>query len=264
MTVDLHAAEASVTIDPADGGRLTSLMVRGNELLFRAGDDPTMYGSFVMAPYAGRIRNGTFTHRDREVQLPLNLPPHAAHGLALDRPWTLLESDETSAILSCEFDGRWPFGGRVVQYIRIEPERLVQKVAIEADQRSFPASIGWHPWFTRRLEHSTPAQVQLDAGAMLRRDNDYITTRQRMRVPEGPWDDCFVDVNWPVSVSWPGYLRLDVKADTGYVVVFDEGEVAVCVEPQTAPPDSVHHDPLVVRPGRPLRARTDWRWAHRL
>lgn len=261
MTVDLHAGKASLVIDPSDGGRLTSLVINGHEVLYHAGDHPTMYGSFVMAPYAGRVRNGAFTHHDTDVTLPINLPPHAAHGLTLDRPWTVLEHDENSAILSCEFDGRWPFGGRTVQYLRIEPERLVQKVAVEADQRSFPASIGWHPWFARRLGHSAPARVTLDAAAMLRRDSDYITTTQRMRVPEGPWDDCFVDVAWPVSISWPGALRLDVTADTNYVVVFDEGEVAACVEPQTSPPNAVNGpSPLVVRPGRPLRARTDWRW----
>jgi aldose 1-epimerase len=260
VTVELTAGNASTVIDPADGGRLTSLVVRGHELLFNAGDDPTMHGSFVMAPYAGRIRGGRFAHHGRDVHLPINLPPHAAHGLAMDRPWTLLERDESSAILSCHFDGRWPFGGRVVQYLRLEPDRLVQKIAVEADQRSFPASVGWHPWFARRLEHSAPAQVQLSAAAMLRRDSDSITTKQRMRVPDGPWDDTFVDVEWPVSISWPGAMRLDVYSDQRYVVVFDEGEVAACIEPQSAPPDSANSDPLVVRPGRPLRARTDWRW----
>jgi galactose mutarotase-like enzyme len=260
VTVDLHAGNASVAIDPADGGRMTSLRIGQFELLCNVGNDPTMYGSFVMAPYAGRVRAGTFTHHDTHVSLPINLPPHAAHGLALDRPWTVLEQDENSAILSCEFDQRWPFGGRVVHYTRIEPDRLVQKLAVEADQRSFPASIGWHPWFARRLAHTTPAQVWLEASAMLRRDADSITTRQRMRPTDGPWDDTFVDVDWPVSVNWPGVLRLDIDADTSYVVVFDEGEVALCVEPQTSPPNSVNSDPLVVRPGRPLRARTDWRW----
>ena len=260
MTVELNAGNASVVIDRADGGRLTSFVVRGHELLFHAGDDPTMHGCFVMAPYAGRVRDGRFSHKDSEVQLPLNLPPHAAHGLALDRPWTLLERDESSAILSCDFDGRWPFGGRVVQYIRIEPDRLVQKLAVEADKRSFPASVGWHPWFARRLQPSAPAQVQLSAAAMLRRDSDYIATTQRMRIPEGPWDDCFVDVAWPVSISWPGAMRLDVYSDQRYVVVFDQGEVAACIEPQSAPPNAFNTDPTLVRPGRPLRARTDWRW----
>lgn len=261
MTLELSAGQASVVIDAEDGGRLASFVINGYEMLYKALPGPTGHGSYVMAPYAGRIRNGQFTHKDTAVQLPLNLPPHAAHGLALDRPWTVLEHDDTEAVLTCDFDGRWPFGGRVVQYIRVEPERLVQKVSVEADQRSFPASVGWHPWFARRLNPSPPAQIILDAPAMLRRDADHITTTQRMRPLPGPWDDCFVDVHWPVSLSWPGVMRLDISADTNYVVVFDQGEVAICVEPQTAPPNSHNTSPLVVRPGRPLRARTDWRWA---
>ena len=260
MSEVLHTDSVSVTIDPEDGGRLTSLVIAGHELLYNAGDDPTMHGSFVMAPYAGRVRRGRFTHDGREVELPTNLPPHAAHGLALDRPWTLLERTDDSATLMCQFDERWPFGGRVVQYVRVEPRRLVQKATVEADQHSFPASLGWHPWFARRIGHSTPAQVALEASAMLRRDSASITTRQRMAPPPGPWDDCFVDVVWPVSLAWPGVMRLDIEADTPCVVVFDEGEVALCVEPQTSPPDSVNSAPVVVRPGRPLRARTDWRW----
>lgn len=229
-------------------------------MLYHAGDAATMHGSFVMAPYAGRVRGGRFTHQGTDVQLPLSLPPHAAHGLTLDRPWSVLEQDDTSAVLSCVFDDRWPFGGRVVQYIRLEPDRLVQKVTVEADARSFPASVGWHPWFARRLRRSTPAEIELEAAAMLRRDADHIATKQRMIPPEGPWDDCFVDVIWPVSVVWPGAIRLDITADTPAVVVFDQGEVAVCVEPQTGPPDAFNTAPMVVRPGRPLRARTDWRW----
>jgi aldose 1-epimerase len=263
VTVELTAGQASVVIDPSDGGRLTSFVISGNEMLYDAIPGPTGHGSYVMAPYAGRVRNGQFTHKDTDVTLPLNLPPHAAHGLALDRPWTVLEQDGTEALMSYEFDGRWPFGGRVVQYVRIEPERLVQKVSVEADQRSFPASVGWHPWFARRLKHSPPAQITLDTPAMLRRDADHITTTQRMRPMDGPWDDCFVDVHWPVSLTWPGVLRLDISADTNYVVVFDQGDVAICVEPQTAPPNSFNTAPLVVRPGRPLRARTDWRWVAR-
>jgi aldose 1-epimerase len=261
VSIELNADKASVVIEPDDGGRLASFVVNDHELLFHAGDEPTMHGSFVMAPYAGRVRDGRFTHRDTLVELPKTLPPHGAHGLAFDRPWSVLESDENSAILTCSFDERWPFGGRVVHYVRVEPRRLVQKLAVEADQRSFPASIGWHPWFARRLGHSAPARVGLSAGAMLRRDGDHIATSQRMRVPDGPWDDCFTDVAWPVSVTWPGTLRLDIEADTQFVVVFDEGEVAACVEPQTAPPNAANSEhPLVVRPGRPLRARTDWRW----
>ena len=260
MTEVLTSGPAQVTIDLDDGGRLSSFVLDGHEMLYHAGDDPIMHGSFVMAPYAGRVRHGRFVHRGREVRLPLSLPPHGGHGLVLDRPWTLLERTDTEATLACPFDERWPFGGRVVQHLELTPQALEASISVEADHSSFPASAGWHPWFARHLGHAPPAQVGLAAGAMLVRDADYIATRQRMPPRPGPWDDCFVNVDWPVTISWPGLLQLDISADTPCVVVFDEGEVAVCVEPQTDPPDSLNTSPRVGRPGRPQQAHMRWEW----
>jgi aldose 1-epimerase len=260
MTETLQSGPAQVTLDLDDGGRLSSLVVAGRELLYSAGETPTMHGSFVMAPYAGRIREGRFTHAGREVSLPLTLPPHGAHGLVLDRPWSLLDRSGTSATLACDLDERWPFGGRVVQQVSLEPNRLSQQIQVEAQTQAFPASTGWHPWFARRLEHTSPAQVRLSAGAMLLRDADYVTTSRRVPPTSGPWDDCFVDVDWPVTLTWPGAMRLDIEADTPCVVVFDNGDVSVCVEPQTHPPDALNSGATLVRPGHPLTARTEWTW----
>jgi aldose 1-epimerase len=44
------------------------------------------------------------------------------------------------------------------------------------------------------------------------------------------------------------------------VVVFTEPEHAVCVEPQTGPPDELNLGPRVVSPASPLVARATWRW----
>jgi galactose mutarotase-like enzyme len=35
---------------------------------------------------------------------------------------------------------------------------------------------------------------------------------------------------------------------------------ALCVEPQTAPPDALNHAPAIVEPGRPLSAEMTWTW----
>jgi aldose 1-epimerase len=45
---------------------------------------------------------------------------------------------------------------------------------------------------------------------MLERDADGIPTGVRVGVPPGPWDDCFVGVEWRVSLRWPCALRLEV------------------------------------------------------
>jgi galactose mutarotase-like enzyme len=44
------------------------------------------------------------------------------------------------------------------------------------------------------------------------------------------------------------------------VVVFDEPDHAICLEPQTAPPDVFNREPFVVQPGDPLVATATWSW----
>ena len=44
------------------------------------------------------------------------------------------------------------------------------------------------------------------------------------------------------------------------VVVFDALSHAVCVEPQSGPPDALRLTPVVVEPGLPLVAEATFRW----
>jgi aldose 1-epimerase len=111
------------------------------------------------------------------------------------------------------------------------------------------------------LARGGPAEIGLDASAVLVRDGDGIPSGERAPVPAGPWDDCFDGVRWPVTVTWPGALRLEVRADTRYVVVYDQPEHTVCVEPQTGPPDAINLEPVVVTPDRPMTAAMTWSWA---
>ena len=78
---------------------------------------------------------------------------------------------------------------------------------------------------------------------------------------EGPWDDCFGGVERSPVLTWPGVLRVELQSACPYWVVFTERAHAVCVEPQTAPPDALNHDPFVVEPGRPPVAGCTMRWA---
>ncbi|NIR41857.1 MAG: aldose 1-epimerase, partial [Actinobacteria bacterium] len=79
-------------------------------------------------------------------------------------------------------------------------------------------------------------------------------------IPAQPWDDCFDEVRWPVTLLWPDALRLDVTGSTRYAVVYTEQAEAVCVEPQTGPPDALTLDPVVVTPDEPLSATMAWAW----
>ena len=83
----LASGPARLSVSPADGGRFSSLVVDGHELLVTEGYGPIRWGCYPMVPFAGRIRDGRFTFRGRAVELPRNLPPHAIHGKLVEELW---------------------------------------------------------------------------------------------------------------------------------------------------------------------------------
>ena len=85
----LEAGDVRATIMPEQGGRLGSLVVGGYEVIVTSHDDPMRWGSYPMAPFAGRVRDGRFTFRGVEHRLERKMPPHAIHGVGYDRPWRI-------------------------------------------------------------------------------------------------------------------------------------------------------------------------------
>jgi aldose 1-epimerase len=260
----VERGDARLEIDPVAGGRVSSLVVGGFELLARTGTGPMAWGSFPMAPYPGRIRDGTFEFEGRHVELPRTLPPHAAHGTVLDRAWTVVD-DRT---LSIDLGPVWPFVGRVTQTFDLEEDALRVRLTIEADE-PMPGAVGWHPWFPRRLAHgragsvaiTEPAVLGFDAARMFVRDGAGIPTGVLREPSPRPWDDCFTGLRSAPTLTWPGGLRLELTSSCDFWVVYDEPADTICIEPQSSPPDFVHIAPVVVQPGHSLTAWMTWRWS---
>ncbi len=255
--IGLAAGAARATLDPDDGGRVTSLVVDEAELLVpRAPDgNASSYGCFPMVPWAGRIRDGRFTWQGVTHQLPVNLPPHAIHGTGFTRPWNVVAADERSTRMEVDLGPDWPFAGHAVHALGLTPDGLDLRLEVHAAGEPFPAWCGWHPWWRR------PVELSFHPGAMYRRDATGIPTGELVAVPPGPWDDCFTRGADPPVLRWPSGLSVAVESSADYFVVYDQLDHAVCVEPQTAPPDAVNLGlATVIEPGRPLVARAAFRW----
>jgi aldose 1-epimerase len=259
--VTLLVGDAALTIDLAAGGRFSSLVVGGHELLVTEGVGPIEWGCFPMAPFAGRIRDGRFTFRERDYQLETNLPPNAIHGTVFMRPWDVTARTVDRAELATELGPGWPLRGRVTQTVILRPDGLEASLELEADE-AMPAWLGWHPWFRRETAGVT-AELDFAAERMYARDEDGLPTGELIAPTPRPWDDAFVDVRSPIRLTWPGVLSLELTATADVWVAYDERPYAICVEPQTAPPDAVNlpnaNVPIAVR-GDPLRLSMSWRW----
>ncbi|WP_030662828.1 aldose epimerase [Streptomyces rimosus] len=263
----LAAGDTEVTVDPANGCRLASLRIGGTEVL-RQG---AKYGSFPMVPWCGRIDGGRFRNGGELHQMPLNSPPHAIHGTGRDVAWKTARADTASATFTYDLldpgAAPWPYPGRVTQLVELAEDggSLTLTMGIEASADSFPAQAGWHPWFLRRLgeegRQSEDVRIDFSAAWQEERGADHLPTGQRIDPRPGPWDDCFgMPDGVDVTLTWPGRLELKVTSRAEWVVVYDEQEAAVCVEPQSGPPNGLNTLPRLVTPIDPLEISTTWTW----
>jgi len=274
-------------IDPADGGRIVSLVIAGVERILpraraRAHEPALYWGCYAMVPWAGRLGSGRIPTKDGEVRLEPNLPPSAIHGLGFDKPWEIVERNETAVTLTCELRGLgWPFGGRARQTLSLGVGRLELELEVGGYTKTGPAGIGWHPWFTR------PAQGDLEvcvgASRVLVLDADLVPTGQIRQVtptedlrscpPLGDrrLDHVYVRTVGPAIVRWPDLeLRIVHDATVQTLVVHTPPE-GICVEPQTMWPNAPLLAAAGVRgtglrtldPGESLSTTTTWTWSVR-
>ena len=267
-TVTLRAGDVEVTLYPQVGARIGQIVVGGQPLLIDvpapAERHPTGWGCFAMVPWAGRIRHGRFRLRDVDHQLPINHHDgpgperaHAIHGLAVDRPWNVrVVSDttrtDTTWTGSIELD--WEFGGIAHQTVAVVDDRVVVALMVESTGADFPAEIGWHPWFRK------PAGIEFSPTAMYERDEFGLPTGALVDPTAGPWDDCFL-ADGPILLHYDRPIAPTVIVGSGcdHWVVYSEPDDAICVEPQSGPPDAFNLAPTgnIVTPESPL-TRTMW------
>ncbi|GAA3055549.1 hypothetical protein GCM10020000_42340 [Streptomyces olivoverticillatus] len=205
--VRLSAGDTEVTVDPAGGGQLSSLRVGGIELL-RQGEH---YGSFPMVPWCGRIELGRFRTGGDIHQMPVNAAPHAIHGTGRDTAWRTVRTsaDEsgrsTSAAFTYDLAEPWPYSGRVTQLVELAEDSLTLTMGVETYDDSFPAQIGWHPWFRRNLGTGKDVEIDFRPAWQEERGADHLPTGRRIEALPGPWDDCFgMPEGVDVTLTWPG------------------------------------------------------------
>jgi aldose 1-epimerase len=254
--ITLSSGNVEIVIDAEHGARLSSVRFVETELLVqRINDDSFSWGCYPMAPWAGRTRNGIFEYQGTSVQLPINSAPHAIHGLVHDAVWQVVNTSPTSATLRVDLDQRWPFAGWVEHRISVNSTSVNLQLTVHATEHndeiiSMPAQVGWHPWFVR------PVQLETEFKTMYVRDSDGIAGAQRalqeQDVMQSPLDDCFTDAIAAPLLKYDNGLVVRLESDCSHWVVYNEPLHAICVEPQSGPPNGLNSEPLAVSPDHPL------------
>lgn len=264
----LKRGDATVTLAPEAGGRVAGLRIGDHDLIVGPGTggdeavapEPLQWGCFPMVPWPGRLRDGRLRWRGAEYRFPATMPPHAIHGTTWSQPWDDAGHDGTSAVMSRELGPPWPFGGRVLHRVALGDDHLSLTLEVHAGDVDMPAACGWHPWFRRDIGTGHDLVFHLPAAHMWERGPDHLPTGRLVEPTPGPWDDCFTDLAGPPVLSWPGAVTLTITSSCRHWVVYDEQSHALCVEPQTLPPDGLNHDPEPVPAGGMVSATCTISW----
>ena len=263
--LELTAGGQRIVLDVQAGGRAVSWQVHGHELLHSHGAHPVEYGMYAMAPWAGRVRGNAVATNRGQVSLPVTYEAWALHGTVLDRPaWvesTTDVGDRSEAVLVSDRHPQWPWPMTVRTQWVLEPDRLTTTIHVEALESAFPVTVGWHPWFRRRLR-DVEARVRLEATGILVRDDEGLPVEIVPGIPDGPFDDAFLVPSGRARIEWPGVVALDIQSDDRWFVLYDERDSCVCLEPQSGPPDGLvahpWHEVEHVEPGVPYSRSVTW------
>lgn len=274
----ISAGGDSCEVDVLRGGRVAQIIADGHRLLIDPGPAAerdaasTGWGSYPMAPWAGRVRHGRFHFFGTDYRLRLNQQDapgderrHAMHGTVFTQPWTRDAGSDNSVTLSRRLDDAssgWPFPGLAHQTIEILDGQLRCDLSIEVDHHPdggttvvFPGEIGWHPWFVK------PDVLVFHPDAMYECDEIGLPTGHLVAPARGPWDDCFVNTA-PVTLEYErrGASTVTISSDCDHWVVYDMPAHAICVEPQSGPPDAFNIHPHIVTATHPLRRTMNISW----
>ena len=275
LTLSGESGTATVTIDATNGGRIAQIGLDGIELLIPSpavgGRDSASFtwGSYPMAPWAGRVRDGRFSFLGVDHKLQLNHDDsgdgtsgrqHAMHGTVMSRAWTIAEQTATSVELSAPLDqpnSGWMLGGAARQRIHVLDGQIRCELSVSVGPDAAPllAEIGWHPWWNK------PDRLTFQPEAMYERDSIGLPTGQLIAPSNGPWDDCFVNTT-PVTLHYdrPTHPDITLSSDCDHWVVFDKPLHATCVEAQSGPPDAFNVRPRLVTGSHPLRRTMTVSW----
>jgi aldose 1-epimerase len=242
--LELKSGALRCEIEPALGGCIAGLWL-GTHPVLRSTPasqltSSRLAGSYPLVPFSNRIGQATLQWQGTDMPLVRNNgdEPHAIHGVGWQRPWEVLDSDDTYALLSYEHqpDSSWPFAFDCSQTLRLNEAGLELTLALTSHSDGpAPAGLGWHPYFMKRPRSriSFAATGRWDMG-----DDKLPTARKGSR---GIDADCaFLDVDHCFD-GWDGvaHLRDEVmhvrvtSSLTRLVVFTNDTRDYIAIEPVT-------------------------------
>lgn len=254
--ISLRSGGATVEVARAIGGSIASYCTEVDGRRFdwlRPADMATIatatagdMGCFPLVPYSNRVRDGRFTFRGRQIQLPSrrSTDPHFEHGHGWRNSWNVEACTPTSIEMRFEhLPDAWPWAYAARQKFVLSETSLEIGLSIQNMSREpMPCGFGLHPYFPRTAQCRLVAEV---AGM-------WTINAEILPVAHGPCptasnpavgllvdqvnlDNVFTGWNGVARIIWPernASLIIEASAPLGCLVIYTpRHEPYFCVEP---------------------------------
>ncbi len=274
--LELKTGLCVLGVKPERGGAIGSWLRDGVEI-FRPVSDPNLIAqhndsvaAYPLIPFSNRVAYGRFTFGGEQFQLDQNFrgEPHAIHGNAWERAWTVMVQEQARAVLALDHNpprdppGQWPFSYRAEIEYGLRDDGLTVQIRVRnTDRRPQPVGLGFHPFLPRAGD----VELGFSAGSVWQAGADALPAARLpvegdwrfspMRAPDGPpLDNCYAGWNGTAFLRWPGRglaLTITAQAPFDHLVVFTPpGRDFIAVEPASNMTDAIN------RPDIPDRGLT--------
>ena len=252
--------ESKAKICLNQGGRLSALLINNIQILanYQPSTYQDNYASAILFPFANRIKNGEYVYNNSNYKLDCNENDknNALHGLVYNKTFEYVErnlsTNSGSVKLRYKENAKtigFPYTFNIeLTYTLSEGEIRLSVNVLNTDNKAFPFTLGWHPYFkTRDLYNS---HLNFNSSILYPVDGHQIPNGEVSYNETMPFQlkDINLDTGYKlndnqVEFLTPEYqLKVESTSTENYLQVYTPSESnIIAIEPMTGATDSFNN-----------------------
>lgn len=216
------------------------------------------YASSILFPFANRIKDGAYLFNEKPYAFKINETGNnnALHGLVYNKTFQVIDQKTTKDLVSItllynevkESTG-FPYTYSIqVEYILKNNTLDIKVSVVNTDAKSFPFTIGWHPYFlSNDLYNST---LNFESDKQIEFDQRAITTGVKsireasvLEIKDKKLDDCFILNTNKTQFNTPNYqLVISASSKENFLQIYTPPKAnTIAIEPTTGVSDSFNN-----------------------